>query len=417
MFVGWAILSPLSKHYGWAPGPVGDMAIGARGWILWVALAVMTADSLVSIIPIVLEFLSFITSLLRSSENPDGRKSFYDGEVEPMSRLIPRRWVITGLGGSVIAGTIIVYLLFGYEGIKPWATLIGFALGGLLSLLGVRALGETDLNPVSGLGKISQLLFALIQPGNVVANIIAGGVAEAGAQQAGDLMQDFKTGHLIGASPRAQFHGQMVGSFVSIFVTTTAFALYSRTYQIPGPDFPAPTAYVWLNLARLLRSSSLPPHVGDFMAAFGLVAAILSGIKTWMGRSHRKRWIGWIPSGVAFAVGMLNTPNFSMTRLVGGLVEVWWRRRKLSRLGVDHHVYEGDTDEEGQPDDSGPGNRGIDERDPVVGDVGTLTIVIIASGFVLGEGIGSIINLVLRMSGVPLASCWGCPKGICAGCS
>ena len=47
----------------------------------------------------------------------------------------------------------------------------------------VRALGETDLNPVSGLGKIGQLFFAILQPGNVVANIIAGGVAEAGAQQ------------------------------------------------------------------------------------------------------------------------------------------------------------------------------------------------------------------------------------------
>ena len=47
----------------------------------------------------------------------------------------------------------------------------------------MRALGETDLNPVSGLGKVSQLFFAWIQPGNIVANIIAGGVAEAGAQQ------------------------------------------------------------------------------------------------------------------------------------------------------------------------------------------------------------------------------------------
>ena len=44
-------------------------------------------------------------------------------------------------------------------------------------------LGETDLNPVSGLGKISQLLFAWVQLGNIVANIVAGGVAEAGAQQ------------------------------------------------------------------------------------------------------------------------------------------------------------------------------------------------------------------------------------------
>ena len=52
-----------------------------------------------------------------------------------------------------------------------------------LCVISVRALGETDLNPVSGLGKISQLFFAWIQPGNVVANIIAGGVAEAGAQQ------------------------------------------------------------------------------------------------------------------------------------------------------------------------------------------------------------------------------------------
>jgi hypothetical protein len=50
-------------------------------------------------------------------------------------------------------------------------------------IVSVRALGETDINPVSGLGKISQLFFAWIQPGNIVANIIAGGVAEAGAQQ------------------------------------------------------------------------------------------------------------------------------------------------------------------------------------------------------------------------------------------
>jgi uncharacterized oligopeptide transporter (OPT) family protein len=66
-------------------------------------------------------------------------------------------------------------------------------------------------------------------------------------------MQDLKTGHLCGASPRAQFYGQIVGSSVSIIVTATAFTLYNRAYEIPGPSFPAPTAYVWLSLARLLR--------------------------------------------------------------------------------------------------------------------------------------------------------------------
>src|SRR6202042_2128050 len=70
--------------------------------------------------------------------------------------------------------------------------------------------------------------------------------------RAGDLMQDLKTGHLIHASPRAQFFGQLIGSSVSIIVTSTAYSLYQRAYTIPGPSFPAPTAYVWLSLARLL---------------------------------------------------------------------------------------------------------------------------------------------------------------------
>ena len=58
MFVGWAILSPLSKNAGWAPGPVGDMTTGARGWILWISLAIMSTDSLVSLVPVVSELVT-----------------------------------------------------------------------------------------------------------------------------------------------------------------------------------------------------------------------------------------------------------------------------------------------------------------------------------------------------------------------
>jgi hypothetical protein len=34
-----------------------------------------------------------------------------------------------------------------------------------------------------------QLVFAVVSPGAVVPNLVAGAIAEAGAQQAGDLMQ------------------------------------------------------------------------------------------------------------------------------------------------------------------------------------------------------------------------------------
>ena len=196
--VGWGILSPLSKYMGWAPGPVGDMSTGARGWILWVSLAIMCADSIISLIPVGYSYFVKLFASYRASKRGDG-PLHEDNEDETSDRLVPTRWVVNGLLVSVLMGTFLVWWVFGNEGIKPWATLIGFVLGGMLSVFGyavltftvanlivpisVRALGETDLNPVSGLGKISQLFFAWIQPSNVVANIIAGAVAEAGAQQ------------------------------------------------------------------------------------------------------------------------------------------------------------------------------------------------------------------------------------------
>ncbi|KAL0954440.1 hypothetical protein HGRIS_003419 [Hohenbuehelia grisea] len=376
MLVGWAVLSPLSKSQGWAPGAVGDMTNGARGWILWTSLAIMCADSVVSLFPVVYEYFSdlYRAQILRRGDS----SSKEDHEVETEDRLVPYTWVTAGLLISIFVGTILVWVVFGNEGIKPWATVLGFILGGMLSVLGVRALGETDLNPVSGLGKISQLFFAWIQPGNVVANIIAGGVAEAGAQQAGDLMQDLKTGHLCKASPRAQFLGQMIGSSVSILVTATAYSLYTRAYPIPGPSFPAPTAYVWLSLARLLRDGQLPEKSGVFMFAFAIVFGLVSASKTYAAR-RQSPIAKWIPSGVAFAIGFLNTPSFSLARLVGGIMDYVYRTR-YARDGND------------------------------------ISLIVVASGFVLGEGVISVVSLVLRTFGVGVISCWGCGHGLCGGC-
>lgn len=42
-----------------------------------------------------------------------------------------------------------------------------------------------------------QLVFAVVSPGSVVPNLVAGAIAEAGAQQAGDLMQVLKGLHSI----------------------------------------------------------------------------------------------------------------------------------------------------------------------------------------------------------------------------
>ena len=47
--IGWAVLSPIAKNRGWAPGPVDDWEDGSKGWIVWVSLAIMLADAVVNL--------------------------------------------------------------------------------------------------------------------------------------------------------------------------------------------------------------------------------------------------------------------------------------------------------------------------------------------------------------------------------
>lgn len=109
------------------------MTDGARGWILWVALAIMSAESIISLIPVALEF---VRSLQRAQSPNTSLREEEDEDDEPEERLVPIKWVLYGVGASLVSGTFLVWFVFGSEGIKPWATVLGFALGAVLSLLG-----------------------------------------------------------------------------------------------------------------------------------------------------------------------------------------------------------------------------------------------------------------------------------------
>lgn len=130
--MGWAVLSPLATKKGWVTVPVRDMAIGARGWILWVALAIMCTDALVSLLPVFLKICW--DTFLRQHNSPF---DFPLKESESEDRLVPNTWVMGGLVFSTACGTLLVWLIFGSEGIKPWATFLGFVLGGMLSIIGL----------------------------------------------------------------------------------------------------------------------------------------------------------------------------------------------------------------------------------------------------------------------------------------
>lgn len=374
--LGWAVLAPLSKYLGWAPGPIDDWVTGGQGWILWLSLSVMIADSLVSFVVVTVRSLGRgVTAWnkeseyqpLLSGESAPKSDSFVDVAAE---HLISSRFTVVGVLFSSVLCMWAIRNVFGSL-IPYYATATAIVLALLFSVLGVRALGETDLNPVSGIGKLSQLIFAVIIPHNhpskILINLVAGGIAEAGAQQAGDLMQDLKTGHLLGASPKAQFVAQMIGTVYSVFLSSIMYKVYNSVYEIPSQMFRIPTALVWIDCSRLVTGEGLPPHAFEFCMLFGAIFGVISALKNTLPKtSHYHRYLVYLPNGVAVGIGIYNTPNFTLARFLGGLLAFVWIRY----CGKKHH-----TDEK-------------------------VKMVIISSGLVLGEGLLSGFTMLLTSMGV-----------------
>lgn len=408
--LGWAVLSPIAKYKGWASGNVGDWNTGSKGWIVWVSLAIMLADAIVSLGwlllrptiwyaraygPLIVDTIRekglrrCVTDLTNSSHRgyspvnlseplttTNSKTSTIFDDDEPEYDAPPHHQIglKTTLVGMLITVAFCIFAVqYSFAGIiSVGLTLLAILLALLLSIMGVRALGETDLNPVSGISKLTQLIFALVVPPGaknaVVINLLAGGISEAGALQAGDLLQDLKTGHLLGASPAAQFWGQMIGSGVGAVVSASVYKLYTKVYKIPGGLFQVPTGFVWIFTARLVTGQGLPDHAPEFAAGAAAIWALLTALRIY-GASVRQpdgtkgaSWTPYVPGGIAVAVGMYNTPSFTLARTAGGLLAWWWTRWK-----------------------------GREET----------PMIVLASGLILGEGLVSIVNLALASGSVP----------------
>jgi uncharacterized oligopeptide transporter (OPT) family protein len=120
--------------------------------------------------------------------------------------------------------------------------LLSFAL----ALVACRVTGETDTTPVGAMGKITQLTFGALSPGNVNVNLMAANITAGAATSSADLLTDLKSGYLLGAHPRKQFIAQFAGIFIGTVVTVVAFRMLVPNASVLGTDqFPAPAAQTW----------------------------------------------------------------------------------------------------------------------------------------------------------------------------
>lgn len=142
----------------------------------------------------------------------------------------------------------------------------------LVTNLAATLTGQTGINPMEILGILVLLAVQVFyQPTMVGAFSIAAVVAIA-AGLTGDMMNDLKSGYLVGTKARSQYIAEGIGGVIGAIIAVVALLILKRAYgSFGGELLPAPQAAA---VSSMVKGIS---HVGAFLAgaAIGLILYLL----------------------------------------------------------------------------------------------------------------------------------------------
>ena len=174
-------------------------------------------------------------------------------------------------------------------------------------------------NPVSGMA-IATLLIStlalkasgLVGREGMLGSIAIGSIICIIAAIAGDASQDLKTGYIVGATPKKQQMGELVGVLISAITIGAVLYLLDTAWGFGSKDIPAPQATLMKLVVEGVMDGNLPWPLIFAGASIGLAVEVLG-----------------IPI-LPFAVGLYLPIHLSAGIMVGGLVRLFTENRKKS---------------------------------------------------------------------------------------
>jgi putative OPT family oligopeptide transporter len=243
---------------------------------------------------------------------------------------VPGSWFTLGAGFAA-AGIIAVAARF-FAIPLPYGVL-AVVLTFFLALVASRATGESDITPTGALGKIMQLSYGVLIPQNVSANLMTAGITAGSSAASADLLNDLKSGYLLGANPRRQFVAQLFGVIPGTIAVVLCYAILVPDATVltgtPGhdPAFPAPAAQQWMAVAKVFQVGIANLHPMARQAIFiGLVAgAALTLLERAFPKAKK-----WLPSATGLGLGMVVPFYQSLAFFVGAILGAVVGRKKGS---------------------------------------------------------------------------------------
>ncbi len=246
-------------------------------------------------------------------------------QTEEEAREVPMIWFFIGL---VILSPIVIFLEWYIFGIKIWMGAISIILSFFIAIVATRATGETDITPTGALGKVTQITFGALDPGNATTNLMTANVTGGAGLHSADLCGVLKTGYILGANPRKQFWSQFFGVVAGSLFVVPAYRLLIPTAEALGTDkWPAPGAQTWKGVAEMLAKgfSTLHPTAQWSLLVGGVLGILIVLLERW-----KPRWRKYIPSATGLGLGFTTPANNTISMCIGAFIALMIERRRAS---------------------------------------------------------------------------------------
>ena len=354
--LGWFVLIPAITIFGGPttmyPGDVPIAQMYAEGgadaiwgsYIRYIGAGAVAAGGIISLI----KSLPLIVSTFK-----DSLKGLKGGTKAGSLRTEQDLDMRLVLGGSLVL--ILVIWLLPAIPVSLIGALLVVVFGFFFATVSSRMVGlvGSSNNPVSGMA-IATLLFSTLVlkvTGNtgvsgMIGAIAIGSVICIVAAMAGDTSQDLKTGYILGATPKKQQIGELLGAVVAAFTIGGVLLLLNSAWGFGTTELAAPQATLMKMITEGVMNGNLPWP----LVLIGIFAAIVVEI------------LG-IPV-LPVAIGLYLPLELSATIMIGGVIR--WIVDKKSA------------------DKNGEASGGV----------------LFCSGLIAGEGLVGILHAILAVVGV-----------------
>ncbi len=319
--VSWLVLIPLIVIFGSAITmyPVTDSTIGELfltggassiwgNYVRYIGAGALAAGGIISLLkslPLIVRTFFHAMKGLSSGGNASNERTSHDINIKivlvAILILTLLVWLIPAIPVSLIGAIIVV--IFGFFFATVSSRMVGLV-------------GSSN-NPVSGMSIATLLIATLIlkltgEAGatGMQAAIAIGSIICIVAAISGDTSQDLKTGYLLGATPRKQQIGEIIGVVAASLAIGATLNLLDTAFGFGGDELAAPQATLMKMVIEGIMGGALPWSLIFVGVALAVVAEMLG-----------------IPV-LPFAIGVYLPVQLNACIMVGGLVRLFTNRIK-----------------------------------------------------------------------------------------